>query len=685
MPSDKKLTYQDLEKQITELKAQNEFLLKSKDSKIKNRPQLQSEKSLKIELKQSLDALNKSEKRYQDVFQSMTDMLSIVELIYDNDGKPVDYYYREVNPAFEKLVGKTKEQLINKSLFSIFNIIEDSWIEMINGVASTGKTVNLEEYGEELDKYYKLLSWKVGENKVAIIFTDITPQKKIEKDKAKTKLRLDKIINESNQSQKLANIGSWTLNSTTEIQEWSDEMFNIWGFDAEKGTPNYDAVVKRIHIDDLDLYRSAVNKAINQGTPYTIEFRICIPNEETKTIKSICQSVIELTDSAVRLHGINQDITKQKLFEKELVAHERLKATGEMSASIAHDFNNSLQQMSGNLEILVLRHNLSETALERIISIRSIIDDVTGRVSALQHFGDTKHYSNKAELINLNTIISESLTESRPLWKDQMEKEGLRINITTHFEAIPDSKCDRGEIKSVVYNIIRNCIEAMPKGGDIIIKTGRKAEGIFVTFTDTGIGMDEETKLKVFQPFYSTKGFEVGRGLGLSGAYRVIKKHKGTIAVKFSELGKGTTIEIVCPIGPKSEKKGISDHEPESKVKNAFRALWVDDDTTIRENSSELLELIGHKCDHVNSGKGALDYLNKNTCDIVFTDIGMPDMNGWQLADAIRNTFGSHIKIVAVTGWEVDEKTKNDHHVNFVLQKPFTMEALEKILSTIAL
>ncbi len=638
-----------------------------------------SEKTRKeIELKQV------KEKEYKMLFDSMTEMVGIIELIYDKQGQPIDFYYRDVNQSFANLHGKPKDQLINKKASSVVGTIEAYWLTSFAGVDKTGTATNFENYGVEFDKYYSVSAWKISKNRVGVAFTDITEKRRIEEHKAEIKLQLEKIRKESNETEKLANIGSWIFNVTTQKVEWSDEMFNIWGFDQKKGTPDYDALLKRIHIDDFELYDSSINKAIALGTPFNMEFRIYIPNKEPKMIKAIChKAILGPNHRIIKLQGINQDITKQKLLEKELVEHERLKALGEMSASIAHDFNNSLQEMTGNLDILKLQHNLSDSALERITSTRSIITGVASRVSALQHFGDTEHYSKKAELINFNTVIEESLKESRPLWKDNMEKEGLTVNITTRFEDIPNVNCDLGEIKSVIYNLIKNSIEAMPKGGDIIIKTGTKVEGVFVTFTDTGKGMDEETKLKIFQPFYSTKGFTIGRGLGMSGVYSIVKKHKGDIAVKFSELSKGTIVEIVFPIGQRDEIKDISKNEPEPKDKLALRVLWVDDDTTIRENASELLELIGHNCDNVNSGKSALDYLNKNTYDIVFTDIGMPEMNGWELAESVRAKFGGKIKIVVVTGWDIDEKTKNEHNIDFVLQKPFTMEALEKIFTVI--
>ena len=116
-------------------------------------------------------------KQYQDLFNSMSEMFQVIELIYDADGQAYDYYYRDVNPAFERLVGKTKKQLINKQAKDVFGIIEDYWIETYDKVMKTGKSVVFENYGAELDKYYEIKAWKASENRVAITFTDVTERK----------------------------------------------------------------------------------------------------------------------------------------------------------------------------------------------------------------------------------------------------------------------------------------------------------------------------------------------------------------------------------------------------------------------------------------------------------------------------------------------------------------------------
>lgn len=512
---------------------------------------------------------------------------------------------------------------------------------------------------------------------VVISFINITEKKLIEEEKISAILKLESSDKRLNQTQRLAQVGSWFIDLPSQKVEWSDEAYKIWGFDSNNGTPDYDSIIKMVHTDDLELFNSSYEKAVNLCIAYDIEFRIHLSNDEQKTVRAICQPILGENGKVVSITGANQDITSQKTFEKAQIKHQRIKAIGEMSSSIAHDFNNSLQQMMGNLEVIKLQNDYPENTLERLNCIGSIIGDVADRVSALQKFGDTEHDDKDTKLIDFNTLIEESLLQSRPLWKDDMEKKGLKINVITDLKDIPKITGNNGELKSAVYNLIKNSVEAMPEGGDIIIKTGEKDEGIFATFTDTGIGMNEETKRKVFEPFFSTKGFKLGRGLGMSGVFNIIKKSIGNIAVKSAGLSKGSTFEIVFPVGKQENIKVID--ESKGKNKEKFNVLWVDDDISITEDVSELLELMGHKCTIANSGKSALEYLNKNTCDIVFTDIGMSGMNGWELIAAIRNNFGNKIKIITVSGWNIDEKAKEEHTIDFVLQKPFTIDRLEKL------
>ncbi len=506
-----------------------------------------------------------------------------------------------------------------------------------------------------------IIALQINKGTIFGITQDITDRKKIE--------------NKLNEAQRLAKVGSWLFNPSTQKIEWSDETFHLWGFDSKKGAPDYETMVNLIHSDDQELFNTSVDEAIKLGKSYDIEHRICLSNGDEKVVRAICKPILGVTGEVVSLAGTSQDVTSFKQFEQDQVKYQRLKAMGEMSSSIAHDFNNSLQEIMGNLEIVKLENNFSSNTLERLNNIGSIIEDVADRVSALQKFGDIEHSDRNAKPLNLNILIEECLVQSRPLWKDAMEKKGVSIIVKTDFEEIPKIRCNRGELKSAIYNLVKNSIEAMPKGGELIIKTGLKQNSVFVIFTDTGVGMNEESKLKIFDPFYSTKGFELGRGLGMSGVYSIVKKYKGEIVVKDSEIAKGTSIEIIFPISKQDEIIITSKNIP--KERKSLRVLWVDDDLLIAASSRVMVKSIGHKCKSARNGEKALEYLNDNSCDIVFTDIGMPVMNGWELAKAIRQKFGKKIIIVAVTGWDIDEKTKKAHGINFILKKPFTLDNLK--------
>ena len=138
-----KKTYEELEKQIADLTKQNEIL-------------------------------SQGEQKSSDIFISMSEMFQVIELIYDDNGKAADYYYREVNPAFERLVGKTNEQLINNRAKELFGIVENYWLETYEKVDKKGISTRFENYGAELNKYYEIYAWKVAKNQIAIIFNDIT-------------------------------------------------------------------------------------------------------------------------------------------------------------------------------------------------------------------------------------------------------------------------------------------------------------------------------------------------------------------------------------------------------------------------------------------------------------------------------------------------------------------------------
>lgn len=380
------------------------------------------------------------------------------------------------------------------------------------------------------------------------------------------------------------------------------------------------------------------------------------------------------------------DVTERRQAEKSIMETQRLKVIGEMASSVAHDFKNSLQSISGNLELAMFTKDVPEAAMEYLRAVRTAVEDAAARVRLLQRYDGNKQDTAQYTHADLNAMICEVITQSRPLWKDEAEKKGLAISIETSLGELPEVFVHKEELRTVLYNILKNSIEAMPRGGRIYIETTKKTNGVYVSITDTGVGMDEETLCKIFQPFYSTKGFDVGRGLGMSNAYTIIKEHRGSICVKYSKPGEGTSIEIVLPYSAnvsKAEKKKLQIEEQPSK--KSLRILWVEDEVSISTLVKEMVLIFGHEIDVANNGKEALECLEHNTYDLVITDIGMPGINGWQLTGMIREKYGNTIKVAIASGWgdQFDNEQKKAYGIISIIDKPFNMARLNKLFSEI--
>jgi CheY-like chemotaxis protein len=236
-------------------------------------------------------------------------------------------------------------------------------------------------------------------------------------------------------------------------------------------------------------------------------------------------------------------------------------------------------------------------------------------------------------------------------------------------------------LRTCLVNLVKNSAEAMPDGGRITLSTGEYCSQVYVRVADTGTGMDWETQKKIFQPFYSTKGFESGRGLGMAQVYSTIRDHNGDVYIKESEVGKGTVMEFTLPC---TGKKEIPERKSASAAGSA-RILWVDDEEMIRLLGKSMLKTLGHDADMASSGAEALEYLAKgNEYDLVITDVGMPEMSGWQLVEKIKSE-GYTTKMAVLTGWgsEISQEDKDRYNVAYVLGKPVALKDLKALINDV--
>lgn len=354
----------------------------------------------------------------------------------------------------------------------------------------------------------------------------------------------------------------------------------------------------------------------------------------------------------------------------------RLESLGRMTMGIVHDVNNLLSTVIGYTELMKSEKadiNRPGYFDEHIRMIEQAAVDGAGLVARIQQYIRQEKHT-RFEPIDLNTLLNDCISLTRPYWFNEPRRQGIAIQTVVEEQPIPPIMGSATELREVFVNLILNAVQAMPRGGSIRLRTSYdKAKGVVVQVSDTGTGMSERVMRRIFEPLFTTKG-EHGTGMGLAVSYGIIQEHEGRITVD-SKPGKGTTFELVFP----AVATTVSD-EPVAtcrSVEKKARILVVDDDAKVRSVLVKLLNLKGHVVDEVASGMEALDVLTAKTFDIVFTDHGMPEMNGRRLAAEIRTRF-PELPIVLVTGdTEIHE---DDPNIDHTIAKPFKLDTLQETI-----
>ena len=279
--------------------------------------------------------------------------------------------------------------------------------------------------------------------------------------------------------------------------------------------------------------------------------------------------------------------------------------------------------------------------------------------------------------IDVKELIEEVLALTRPKWRENAELRGVIIEPVVEMDYGLLALGDPSDLKGAFTNLIFNAVDAMPEGGVLTIKAHEDGDKIVIIFTDTGIGMTDDTLERIYDPFFSTKGVK-GTGLGMSEVYGVIKRHKGSLETT-SKIGKGTTIAIKLLAAAGTEKGDEIDkfeHEEESRI------LIIDDEEYILDMLKELLEDKGHVVTTSSSTVNGLELFNKSNFDVVITDLGMPEMSGWEVAERIKK-MNSAVSVVLLTGWalNLDAEKIRENGVDFTLQKPFSEDDLYKLIT----
>ena len=388
------------------------------------------------------------------------------------------------------------------------------------------------------------------------------------------------------------------------------------------------------------------------------------------------------TGKVIGAASIVQDITERIKLEEQLNRSQKMDAIDKLTGGIAHDYNNMLGIILGYSELLEENLHDNPELFNYIQEIHHAANRGSKLTAKLLSF--TRKKSHDEESLIINKLLQYE--------KDMLEKT-LTARIKLRYELDDELwpvLLDSSELEDVIINIAINAMHAIDGNGALTIKTNNAAlkggeaqslglvegEYVQISFTDTGRGMNESTRLKMFDPFYSTKG-DKGTGLGLSQVYGFIQRSKGSISVT-SQLGMGTELRLYIPRNNISTSSVQSENNELTDVLHGTEMIMlVDDEEALRNLTSIILTEHGYKVICASDGKQALEILEKKSVDLLLSDVIMPEMDGFQLAKVVSEKYPA-IKIQLASGYTDNRESeyKNESWYNEILYKPINGKAL---------
>jgi PAS domain S-box-containing protein len=409
---------------------------------------------------------------------------------------------------------------------------------------------------------------------------------------------------------------------------------------------------------------------------------------EEATISSVTDSAGNITHYI----AIKEDITERKKLQSQLLHAQKMEAVGQLAAGIAHDFNNILsaivnyayivnRKAGDNVEV----HN----GIEHIVTLADRAAHITRGLLAFsrKQFFELKPFNLNEVVLNMENILSKFIGED------------IRLNVTICAEKV-FIIADRAQIEQAIMNLATNARDAMPDGGTLTLQTemvningdfirvhgfGRAGMFALLSVTDTGTGMDEETRKKIFEPFFTTKEVGKGTGLGLATTYGIVKQHDGYINV-YSEPGKGTTFRIYLPLQaphPEAEKIATA-----SDLNGRGETILVaEDEVPVRDSIKRILEEFGYEVIIAANGREAVEKFiaSRDRIALVLIDLVMPGLSGKEAVDEMRRHVPD-IKVVFMSGYTSDilqRKKIATREVSFISKPVLPDLLLQRIKETL--
>ncbi|MEW5733976.1 MAG: PAS domain S-box protein [Thermodesulfobacteriota bacterium] len=446
------------------------------------------------------------------------------------------------------------------------------------------------------------------------------------------------------------------------------------------------------HPEDLPVIQAAFRKEFHEktGKIRDLVYRAVAKDGSPLHLHLNASLFYDKEGRLYRMHGVARDITELKRLETRLLQAEKMQAIGTLAGGIAHDFNNLLMTISGRASLLTLALPREQPFTEHLRAVTDAVKSASDLTNQLLGLAKGGRYEPRP--LDMNELLSRTARMFGRTRKEVVIKMRMA-------EGLCRVEADRSQMEQVFLNILVNAWQAMPGGGEIAIATEQVAlsgvaaqalllsEGRYVkvSVADTGVGMDAETRKRIFDPFYTTKAMGRGTGLGLASAWGIVKNHGGAVTV-MSEKGKGSLFVVYLPA---TDKEPLEEESLPDKVHSGRGIiLLVEDEPEVAAVEKELLETLGYHVLVARSGDEAVGIYKRRWADIVciVLDMIMPGKSGAKTFEELC-ALNPGVKVLLSSGYSMEDQAREickSGRARFI-QKPFDLFQLsEKLEQTLA-
>ena len=624
------------------------------------------------------EALRESEEQYRTLFDSIDEGFGVIEMLFDEHGRPIDYRFLEVNPAFEKQSGL--ERAVGKTARELTPNLEEHWLETYGRVALTGEPVRFENRAVALNRWFDVYAFRVGgaeSRKVAILFNDITERKQLAEDRERFfSLSTDLLV-----------IAGFDGHFKWISPAWE----RIFGWTAGELTAH--PWLHFVHPEDQEKTVAEAEKLFEGRETVSFENRYRHKDGSWRWLSWKARPYMQ----EQLLYCAATDITERKQSEEALRESEeqlrqsqKMESVGVLAGGVAHDFNNLLTAISGNTQLALRKLAPDDPLRQRLSEVEKAAQRAAMLTRQLLAFSRRQHLERR--IISLNDTVNEMMKLLRRIIGEDVEVE---------VKGAPDLSpvyADPAQIEQVLMNLCVNARDAMPGGGRLRIETrnveldeayGRQhsymppGRYVEIRVSDTGTGMDAETRARIFEPFFTTKEVGKGTGLGLSMVYGIVKQHEGHINV-YSESGLGTTFKVYFPA---AARPAAEEDAPAQLplLGGAETILIAEDEDALRELARDILEGLGYTVLLAKDGEEAVRVFNAESArvDLVLLDVVMPRVSGREAYERIR-ALCDGVPAIFMTGYTAEmvqdkfvaQNRLMEESGAVLIRKPYSVEDL---------